>query len=136
MPYSIRGSQTRIYPGTICQLSMSAWTQVQLSMSTRTQALYLSMPKQWAQFQLVCLTRTSYQCQKGHNLLIYQCQPNGHDLVSNRYQLETLNLSMPNQWARFLTLSISIGSSQLSMPNQCARSSTCLSKQGMITLLQ
>ena len=49
MPYSIRGSQTCIYPGTIRQLSMSARTQARLSMSTQTQAIKQSFPNQWAQ---------------------------------------------------------------------------------------
>jgi len=49
MPYSIRGSQTCIYPGTIRQLSMSARTQTRLSMSTQSQAINQSFPNQWAQ---------------------------------------------------------------------------------------
>jgi len=54
MPYSIKVSQPRIYPGTARQLSMSTRTQAQLSMSKRTQALNRSMPNQWARSQLVC----------------------------------------------------------------------------------
>ena len=65
MPYSIRVSQTGIYPATThfhftinaktwtltCKLSMpNQWARSrQLSMSTRTLAGKLSMPNQWAE---------------------------------------------------------------------------------------
>ena len=83
MPNSIRRSQTRIYPGTIRQLSMSTRTQAQLSMSKRTQALNRSMPNQWARSQLVYFNEdqtTLMQCKQRHKVLIDQCQINGHDL--------------------------------------------------------
>ena len=51
MPYSIRVSQSRIYPGKTRQLSMSTLTQAQLSMPKHTQALNRSMPNQWARSQ-------------------------------------------------------------------------------------
>ena len=94
MPYSIRGSQTYIYPGTICQLSMSAQTQAQLSMSTLTQALTQSMPNQWAFSQIVCFNEGQLSITTG---------------------TQALNLLMPNQWARSHKLLISIGSSWLSI---------------------
>ena len=78
MPYSIRGSQTRIYPGTIRQLSMSTRTQAQLSKSTRTQTLNGSMPNQWARSQLLRFKE---------------------DQISMSTRKQALNWSMPNQWA-------------------------------------
>ena len=92
MPYSIRGSQTYIYPGTICQLSMSAQTQAQLSMSTLTQALTQSMPNQWAFSQIVCFNEGQLSMTTG---------------------TQALNLLMPNQWAPAINVNTNTSSNSI-----------------------
>ena len=98
MPYSIRGSQTRIYPGTIRQLSMSTRTQAQLSKSTRTQTLNGSMPNQWARSQLLRFKedQISMSTRKQAQLSM-STRKQAQLSMSTRKQ--ALNWSMPNQWA-------------------------------------
>ena len=109
MPYFIRGSQTHIYPGTICQLSMSARTQAQLLMSTRTQVLTQSMPNLWALSQIVCFNEGQLSMTTGTqalNLLMPNQWARSQLVCFNKDQLsmskrtQSLNLSMPTQWAR------------------------------------
>ena len=85
----------------------------QLSMSTQTQALYQSMPDQWALSAINFYTDTrtlsinakpmgtiSYQCLHWHKHSINQCQTNGHDQLSMSTQTQAQHQSKPNQCAR------------------------------------
>ena len=69
MPYSIKVSRKRIYPGT---------TQILLSINVNTQLqslfrkLSTPLPPE-AIFSSYVSTRTRYQCQQGQELLIDQC---------------------------------------------------------------
>ena len=49
------------------------------------------MPNQWAQSQLECFNEDQLTMSTGTQSLIYQCQTNGHDLVSYRYKSEARN---------------------------------------------
>ena len=82
-------------------------------MSTPTQALNQSMPKQWALSAINVYTDTStqsinaksmgtisYQCLHGRNHVIDQCQTNGHNQLSMSTWMQPCYRSMPNQWAQ------------------------------------
>ena len=92
-------------------LMPNQWAQsLQLSISTRTVACKLSMPNQWARsLQLLMSARTlacnyqcqtnghdlvSCQCQHGHKHLIDQFQTSGHDQLLMSTQTQALNWTM------------------------------------------
>ena len=99
-------------------------------MSLGTQANNRSIPNQCARSAINVSKDTStqsisakpmgtisYQCLHGHKHLIDRCQTNGH----NQQSMSPGTQSMPNQWTRSAINVNTDTSTQLSMPSQWAR---------------